>query len=63
MQVTNFPFPTPPEFDALAAAQKCLQALGALDPNEALTELGRAMAVLPLNPRPSRMILQVHSAA
>ncbi len=60
-QVTNFPFPTPPELEALVAAQRCLQALGALDAKEALTELGKAMAVLPLNPRPSRMILQVPS--
>jgi HrpA-like RNA helicase len=59
-QVTNFPFPTPPDRAALAAAQACLQALGALDSTGALTDLGRAMAVLPLSPRPSRMILQVH---
>ncbi|CAL8464255.1 g3790 [Coccomyxa elongata] len=62
-KVTNFPFPTPPELEALVAAQRCLQALGALDAKEALTELGKAMAVLPLNPRPSRMILQVAQEA
>lgn len=55
----NFPFPTAPDREALAAAQACLQALGALDSAEALTDMGRAMAVLPLDPRPSRMILQV----
>lgn len=59
MQVTNFPFPTAPDRGALAAAQDSLQALGALDAGGALTDLGRTMAVLPLHPRPSRMILQV----
>ena len=59
LQVLNFPFPTAPDRDALAAAEHTLCALGALDNDGALTERGRAMAVLPLDPRPSRMILQV----
>ena len=59
VQVLNFPFPTAPDRDALAAAERTLRALGALDADGALTERGRAMAALPLDPRPSRMILQV----
>ena len=59
LQVLNFPFPTPPDVDALAAAEGALRALGALGADGALTERGRAMARLPLDPRPSRMILQV----
>ena len=59
MQVLNFPFPTPPDGAALAAAEEALCALGALDADRALTERGRAMARLPLDPRPSRMMLQV----
>ena len=59
LQVLNFPFPTPPDVDALAAAERALRALGALGADGALTERGRAMARLPLDPRPSRMILQV----
>ena len=55
----NFPFPTPPDGEALAAAEEALCALGALDADRALTERGRAMARLPLDPRPSRMMLQV----
>ena len=58
-QVVNFPFPTRPDGEALAAAEGCLRALGALDTAGSLTDLGRAMAVLPLHPRASRMILQV----
>ncbi len=58
-RLLNFPFPTPPERGALAAAQACLQALGALDAAGELTEQGRAMAALPLPPRASRLILQV----
>ena len=60
LQVLNFPFPTPPDGEALAAAEEALCALGALDADRALTERGRAMARLPLDPRPSRMMLQVH---
>jgi len=59
LQVLNFPFPTAPDGGALAAAERALRTLGALDADGALTERGRAMARLPLDPRPSRMILQV----
>lgn len=59
LQVLNFPFPTPPNVDALAAAERALHALGALGVDGALTERGRVMARLPLDPRPARMILQV----
>lgn len=61
VQVLNFPFPTSPDDKALAAAEEALCALGALDADGALTERGRAMARLPLDPRPSRMMLQVRS--
>jgi len=46
--VPNFPFPTPPERGALAAAEAALAALGALEgPARALSARGRAMAALP----------------
>lgn len=41
------------------AAARCLEAVGALDARTArLTEVGRAMARLPLPPRHARMLLQ-----
>lgn len=55
----NFPFPSPPEPEALAAAERCLVALSALDPASGqLTALGRAMAAFPISPRHARMLLE-----
>ena len=61
MQVPNFPFPLPPEPQALMQAQSCLVDIGALagDDDCALTQMGTAMAALPLSPRHARMLLQV----
>ena len=60
MQVPNFPFPLPPEPQALRQAQQCLVAMGALQGDDcALSQTGRAMAGLPLSPRHARMLLQV----
>lgn len=42
--VINFPFPTPPEPEALASAEKLLKNLGALDLKGKITPLGRTMA-------------------
>lgn len=58
-QVSNFPFPTPPNVAALGEAERCLKALEALDSNGRLTPLGKAMARYPLSPRHSRMLLTV----
>ena len=61
-KVVNFPFISPPERSALAAAEKTLQILGAVEKSRhgeeigPLTDLGRAMAVLPISPRHSRML-------
>jgi hypothetical protein len=60
VQVTNFPYPTPPLPLGLREAIRCLEALGAMDPSSGnLTTLGRDMATLPVSPRHSRLILQV----
>ena len=69
MQVSNFPFPTPPSAGALWAAQQCLVAVGALHPQAhpsaplGLTALGREMARFPVGPRHAKMLLQVGPTA
>ncbi|KAK6120171.1 hypothetical protein DH2020_046077 [Rehmannia glutinosa] len=58
-KVANFPFPTPPETNALIEAERCLKVLEALDGKGRLTPLGKAMARYPMSPRHSRMLLTV----
>ncbi|XP_065000042.1 ATP-dependent RNA helicase DEAH13 [Musa acuminata AAA Group] len=58
-KVSNFPFPTPPNSEALLEAEHCLRALEALDLQGRLTPMGRAMAQYPMSPRHSRMLLTV----
>ena len=63
--VVNFPFPTAPERPALLKAEKTLVYLGALRISSSpsglmesqISELGRAMALFPLSPRFSRMLV------
>lgn len=59
--VVNFPFPTPPPRDMLFKSEKLLTHLGALQKsgtNEAqITDMGRSMALFPLSPRYSRMLI------
>jgi len=60
--VSNFPFPSPPERAQLQQAQQALTRLGALALSEcaaggSLTELGAAMALLPIAPRAARFLL------
>ena len=63
--VVNFPFPTPPEQLALLKAEKTLAYLGALRTSSSpsglmegqISELGKAMALFPLSPRFSRMLV------
>ncbi|GMH43272.1 hypothetical protein BSKO_11194 [Bryopsis sp. KO-2023] len=58
-KVVNFPFPTCPDREALSGAEDGLVALAAIDPKERkITEMGRAMAVYPVSPRHSRMIIE-----
>ena len=62
--VANFPFPTPPDREALRRAEKTLVHLGALEASTGargtggkITELGRSMALFPLSPRFSKMLV------
>jgi len=55
--VAAFPFPTPPEQRSLVRAEKVLKYLSALGPAGAVTDWGALMAVFPLPPRFSRILL------
>ena len=55
--VETFPFIEPPTGRAIADGYQLLQELGAVDDGNELTQLGRQLARLPLDPRVGRMIL------
>ncbi|MGP5663868.1 ATP-dependent RNA helicase HrpA [Glutamicibacter arilaitensis] len=59
-EVASFPFVQPPEAKAITDGVNLLRELGALEQNKAakLTETGRALAVLPLDVRLGRMIVE-----
>ncbi len=56
--VERFPFIDPPQKNAIAGGFQLLRELGAIDEHKRLTERGRDMARLPIDPTVSRMILQ-----
>ncbi len=56
--IEDFPFLDPPEKRSIHDGVLLLQELGAFDRDGAITELGRRLARLPLDPRVGRMILQ-----
>ncbi|KID73485.1 uncharacterized protein G6M90_00g061900 [Metarhizium brunneum] len=58
--VVNFPFPTPPERQSLAKAEKLLTYLCALSPSGDITQIGKTMSVFPLAPRFARILLVGH---
>ncbi|PHH77107.1 hypothetical protein CDD80_931 [Ophiocordyceps camponoti-rufipedis] len=58
--VVNFPFPTPPERQSLARAEKLLGYLSALSDDGRVTDVGKTMAVFPLAPRFARILLVGH---
>ncbi|MFC5548068.1 ATP-dependent RNA helicase HrpA [Massilia aerilata] len=55
--VETFPFVEPPQGRAIADGYQLLQELGAVDDANELTNMGRKLAKLPLDPRVGRMIL------
>lgn len=59
--VVNFPFPTPPSRDMLLKSERLLTHLGALQKAGAdeaqITDMGQSMALFPLSPRYSRMLI------
>jgi ATP-dependent helicase HrpA len=56
--VENFPFLDPPDKRSIRDGVQLLQELGAFDTGGAITDVGRRLAQLPLDPRLGRMILQ-----
>lgn len=70
--VVNFPFPTPPDQQALRKAERLLLRLGALEASSTsasrtpsastnkITALGRSMSLFPLETRLSKLLVQGH---
>ncbi|MBX9639525.1 MAG: ATP-dependent RNA helicase HrpA, partial [Mycobacteriaceae bacterium] len=56
--IENFPFLDPPDRRSIRDGVQLLQELGAFDQQDVITDLGRRLARLPLDPRLGRMILQ-----
>lgn len=60
-EIETFPFINPPSPAAIDGGYKLLQELGALDTERNLTELGRNLARLPIDPTLGRMLLQAQN--
>jgi ATP-dependent helicase HrpA len=60
-QVESFPFLEPPPRRAIADGYALLGELNAVDDQNELTEIGKALSRLPLDPRIGRMILEARS--
>lgn len=58
--VINFPFPTPPDRQSLAKAERLLTYLSALSQSGQVTQIGTTMSVFPLSPRFARILLVGH---
>jgi ATP-dependent helicase HrpA len=56
--VEGFPFPTRPQRGKLRAAIEYLTALGAIDPERHLTDIGHRMVPFPLSPALGRMVVE-----
>ena len=55
--IEDFPFLDPPKTDAVRDGYRTLFELGAIDEQQELTEIGRRLSRLPVDPRIGRMIL------
>jgi len=56
-EITDFPFVEPPDYRQVRDGYQTLHELGAIDENNELTELGRHISRLPIDPKIGRMIL------
>ncbi|KUI44637.1 ATP-dependent RNA helicase HrpA [Mycobacterium sp. GA-1199] len=57
-EIETFPFLDPPDRRSIRDGVQLLQELGAFDASGAITDVGRRLAQLPVDPRLGRMILQ-----
>lgn len=56
--VVNFPFPTPPQSEQLAHAERLLKNIGAVDARDGkVTDVGQELIHYPVNPRFGKMLL------
>jgi ATP-dependent helicase HrpA len=62
-EVEKFPYLDPPDRRNIRDGVQLLQELGAFDAQGAITDLGRRLARLPVDPRLGRMILQAETEA
>ena len=60
-EIEKFPFLDPPDRRSIRDGVQLLQELGAFDQRGAITDLGRRLARLPVDPRLGRMILQAET--
>lgn len=56
--IEDFPFLDPPAPKAIAEGYRALREVGALDRDKQLTEAGRTMARMPVDPRLAKMLLE-----
>lgn len=54
----EFPLPDPPSARLISEGYRTLREIGAIDRNQQLTDTGRTLARLPLDPRLGRMLLE-----
>lgn len=59
--IEEFPFLDPPDRRSVRDGAQLLAELGAFDPHGTITDLGRRLARLPVDPRLGRMILQAQT--
>ncbi len=57
-EISEFPFLDPPNSKAVAEGYRTLREVGALDKDRELTEIGRELGSLPVDPRMGRMLIE-----
>ena len=57
-EISEFPFIDPPNPKAVSEGYRALREVGALDQEKRLTEIGRELAKLPVDPRMGRMLIE-----